>query len=239
MKTIFLTGSKGFIGSHLLPILEQLGYRVICGARNQTPPIPVEYIVHLAGTTTTSDSFIPELFDNNIVYAQRIMACNARIIYATSTSAAELSNPYAYTKRYIEYLGDKHGNATGLRFFNVYGSGNNKGIVKRALECAKTGEKLDLYGGDNIRDFIYIDNAVTAIINALDSKEKIIEVGTGDGMTVFEAITYIQFKTKSYFPINWMAGVKTDMKVSIASPGIGGCLSFEEGITKMLNHGII
>lgn len=230
-KTIFLTGARGFIGSHLLPLL--CGYDVTCGGYNEVPETIPDYIIHLAGTTTTTDTFIPELFDNNIVYARRIMDIPTRIIYATSTSAAELTNPYAYTKRYIEYLGESR-NATGLRFFNVYGCRNNKGIVKKALECAKSGDKMMLQGGYQVRDFIHVSDVVRAIVASLDSPEKIIEVGTGHGMTINEAMKIIEYVTGSNIDIVKMPYSKTDMMHSVATYGIPGWLSFEEGIKMMI-----
>lgn len=232
MKTIFLTGSKGFVGSHLLPVLQE-NYIVHCGGYNEVPQVHFDYIVHLAGTTTTTDTFLPELYDNNIVYAHKIMSIPTRIIYATSTSACELSNPYAYTKRYIEYLGAAC-NATGLRFFNIFGPKNNKGIVKKALECAKSGEKLLLQGGYQTRDFIYIDDVMKAIVGALDSTKKIIEVGTGHGITINEAIKIIEYVSGSNIHVVKMPYSKTDMMHSVADVGIKGCLSFEEGIKLML-----
>lgn len=231
-KTIFTTGSRGFIGSHLLPKLSE--YDVICGGYNELPAILPDYIIHLAAKTSTSDKFIPEIFENNVIYAKQIMSIPTRIIYASSTSAAELTNPYAYTKRYIEHLGSTC-NSTGLRFFNVYGNGNNKGIVKRAIDCIKTGEPMQLYGGEQVRDFIYIDDVTDAIINALDSEEKIIEVGTGVGTTIYAAIRLIEDVFFGRIRCDALyAPAKTDMSYSVANPGIPNCLTFEQGLKKML-----
>lgn len=234
MKRIFITGSKGFIGSHLLKALGK--YDVHCAEYNELPKHQYyyDYIIHLAATTTTSDKFHPELFENNIVYAKEIMSYPIRTIYASSTSAVELTNPYAYTKQYIEWLGAKHPNATGLRFFNVYGPENNKGIVKRAIECANSGEVMDLYGAYNFRDFIYIDDVVKCIIDSLDSEEKIIEVGTGKCMTVDKAIQTVSRVIGKPIKHRLLSAVKTDMKHSVANLGIPNCLSFEDGIKKML-----
>jgi len=161
------------------------------------------------------------------------MSIPTRIIYASSTSAEELTNPYAYTKRYAEYLGEK-ANATGLRFFNVYGEGNNKGIVRKALHCAKTGERMIVQGGYQVRDFIYIDDVVQTIVNCLDVPDKIVEVGTGHGMTINYALKVIQ-EIAGEFEIYRSGYSKTDMMHSVAKNGIPGCLGFEDGIKRMLN----
>jgi nucleoside-diphosphate-sugar epimerase len=224
-KTIFLTGSKGFIGSHLLKALTE--YEVHCAGYNEIPRCKYDYIIHLAATTTTSASFLPELFENNIVYAKQIMSMPGKKIYASSTSAEELTNPYAYTKRYLEYLGK---GSVGLRFFNVYGSDNNKGIIRKALQCAKTGEVLQVQGGCQVRDFIYIDDVVQAIIHRLDAKSGIYDIGTGKGRKIKDVLELIGCK----YALSAMA--ETDMKYSVAYPGISGCLSLEDGLIKMENE---
>lgn len=230
-KTIFITGSKGFIGSHLYNAIKN-DYNVICGGKNELPTFVPDYIIHLAATTTTSDSFIPEMFENNIIYAKQIMDIPTRIIYASSTSASELTNPYAYTKRYIEHLGSTR-NATGLRFFNVYGFGNNKGIVKKAIQCLKTGEKM--YVSNSVRDFIYIDDVVETIIQSLDCTEaKLIEVGTGKAIDMKKALSTICHVFNGKLNVKWVDIPQTDMKYSCANTGIVNCLSFEEGLSRML-----
>lgn len=234
MKRIFLTGSKGFIGQHLYERIKH-DYDVYCAGKNELPDYEYDYIIHLAATTTTSKEFLPELFENNIVYAKEIMSYPIRTIYASSTSASELINPYAYTKNYIEWLGQNHVNATGLRFFNVYGPNNNKGIVKHAIDCALSGKRIELYGGAAIRDFIYIDDVVDAIINSLDSSEKIIEIGTGVGTKVGDAVKLIYDMMDK--PLNYIIydNRSTDMRISVAKKAIGNCIALEDGIRKMLN----
>jgi len=235
MKTIFLTGSQGFIGRHLLPKLVGLGYNVYCGGRDELPKVNYDYLIHLAAVTTTSNEFNPRIFNSNILYTYNVMASHLfdRVIYASSTSAAEMTNIYAHTKRYAEHLGMAI-NSTGLRFFNVYGPNNSKGIVKKAIECAKSGEILTVAGGLQIRDFIYIDDVVRAIIDALDSTEKIIEVGTGIGMTIEQALNKISDAVEQQVKVNYIKSDPTDMLVSVAKPGITGCLVFEDGISRMI-----
>jgi nucleoside-diphosphate-sugar epimerase len=239
-KTIFITGSRGFIGRHLLKALDCALFDVIEAEHDELPDGPLcapDYIVHLAGTTTTSDSFIPELWHNNVTYSDLIMAeKDSKIIYASSTSAAELTNPYAYTKRYLEFLGEQHGNAVGLRFFNVYGPGNNKGIVNKAIQCAKTGETMQLWGGGNIRDFIYIDDVVRSIIASLEWAPGIYDVGTGRSISTDMAVCKVAKAMGVTINCNVMPPLKTDMKYSVANPGIEGCLTFEQGLERMLKE---
>lgn len=235
MKEIAVTGVYGFIGQHLCKKLTEYGHTVYEVGKGGTPHKRVDLIIHLGATTTLSKYFNPDLFKNNIVYADWLFSTNrnTKIIYASSTSAAELTNPYAYTKRYLEYLGEKHGNALGLRFFNVYGNGNNKGIIKRAIDCANSGETLMLSGGSQIRDFIYIDDVVNWICDNLDHEPGIVDIGRGEGMLINQAIKTVSKIMNKHIDIKYLPQSDTDMQISVAEPGIAG-ISLEEGLKKML-----
>ncbi len=231
---IFLTGGYGFVGKHLYKKLLELKHAVYLAGYNELPNDDYDIIIHLAAVTTTSSDFNPNMYDTNIVYAYNIMQYPCRIIYASSTSAAENTNPYAATKMYLEYLGEKHGNSVGLRFFNIYGSLNNKGIVKKAIECANSGEKLPLMFGFQVRDFIYIDDVVKAIIDRLDADPGIVDVGTGEGISILNAIRIISQVMGKPIHTDMYPNAKTDMECSVANPGLPNCLSFEDGLKKML-----
>lgn len=159
---IALTGATGFIGSHLLPKLIELGHTVDTNLwkfrYNQ-----YDLCIHLAAVTHIRSDFDGKLFDTNIVMAEEIFRMPCRIIYASSCSAKFMTNPYAYTKRYAEYLGERHGNALGLRFHNCYGPGNNKGIVKYLMD-KKDGETVNIRGPELVRDYIHVDDVVAYII---------------------------------------------------------------------------
>lgn len=232
---IFLTGGNGFIGSHLCKRLSELGH-VVCEADYNELPVNKlwDCVIHLAAKTTLSKEVTDEFWDSNCVYAHQILESHPRVIYASSTSASELTNPYACTKRYLEHIGQKHGNAVGLRFFNVYGNGCNRGIIKAAIDCANSGNILPLYGGDNIRDFIYIDDVVNWICTNLDKDPGIYDVGTGIGTSINDAVEMVHKITGKDIFIQGGFKSDVDMKVSIANPGMPNCLSLEEGLKKML-----
>lgn len=229
----FVTGFSGFIAKHLAKRLIEDGHdvdtiinskrvggteewmlnerlRIVDSCKIETGKY--DYVIHLAATTsikTDAATFIDVAY-NNIIFAQKVMSTPFRTIYASSTSVYELNNPYAYSKAFNEHLGNLHGNALGLRFFNCYGAGNNKGIVKRVIDCCLSGETLTLQGGDQIRDFIYIDDVVDIIIGHLDNPLQVMDVGTGVGTKIYDVVkiichTYMQIigKEGKPFRIEW------------------------------------
>jgi dTDP-L-rhamnose 4-epimerase len=89
-----------------------------------------------------------------------------------------------------------------LRLQNVYGPGQSPhnpytGIVTLFHRLASRGETLDVYeDGDIGRDFVYIDDVVSAILAAIarppgPEESRILDVGTGVGTTILEAASMI------------------------------------------------
>ena len=91
-----------------------------------------------------------------------------------------------YAELYHELFGLK---TTVLRFSSIYGPrySENLGtitIVNKFIDKAKQNEKLLIYGnGSQLRDFLYIDDALRAIFNAVKYKAaegEIFNIGSGE-----------------------------------------------------------
>lgn len=119
--------------------------------------------------------FDPKLIESNILLTNEVFKVPTRIIYASSCSAAFNTNPYAYTKIWAEYCGMRHGNAVGLRFHNVYGNGNKKGIVWHLLN-QQDGANLNIRGAELVRDYIHVDDVVNAILHHMNPSPIYIDI---------------------------------------------------------------
>lgn len=75
---------------------------------------------------------------------------------------------------------------TILRLANVYGPGDQERVIPVFVRRAIQGDALELYGGEQIIDFISIDRAVTALLRAqkLDAECGPLNIGSGVGTTV-------------------------------------------------------
>lgn len=163
MNKIFLTGSNGFVGKHLLRRLIEMDYHVETDIR-YLHTTKYDCVIHLAAKTNISCDFDPDLIESNIILTREIFKVNSRIIFGSSCSAEFLTNPYSYTKRYGEHLSQIHGNAVALRFFNIYGAGASRGVVKFLMD-QPNGAKIILRGIDQMRDYIHCDDVVDRIIS--------------------------------------------------------------------------
>jgi ADP-L-glycero-D-manno-heptose 6-epimerase len=106
-------------------------------------------------------------------------------------------NPYGFSKYLFDLWAEKKGfldKIVGLKFFNVYGpredhKGEMRSVVNKAFEQIKADGKVKLFkshrpdyeDGEQLRDFIYVKDAVKVIRFFLENPEKngIFNVGTG------------------------------------------------------------
>ncbi len=250
---IFITGATGFIGGHLLTKLQSLGHEVVTDMRYFESE-KWSAIIHLAATTHIREDFDHKIFESNIVLSKKIMSTPYRTIFASSCSAAHLTNPYAYTKRYCEWLGEKHGNAVGLRFFNCYGPNNNKGIVKFLCD-QPDGAKITIRGENLIRDYIHVNSVVDEICQHLEKKNNIvfsdeisgttiyeemksevIDVGTGVGTSTIDLVSLFTKLSGKKFYIETIPAGDNEPQSMISNNEIPNAIDLETGLLKMINN---
>ena len=185
---VLITGSNGFVGKNLIAHLsERSDIEVLRFTREDDPAqLPllmaeVDFVFHLAGVNRPKD---PGEFKAGNTDLTRVL-CDAVVttgrdipILYTSSSQAELDNPYGSSKREAEEvlmsLGKKHGIKVYIfRLPNVFGKWarpNYNSAV--ATFCYNTVHGLPIQVNDpnaNI-NLVYIDDVVSHFIAALDGK---------------------------------------------------------------------
>lgn len=88
---------------------------------------------------------------------------------------------------------------TILRLFNVYGGPKAQGVLNIFVERAKAGEPIVIYGGEQLRDFVYVTDVSRIIVDSLkieNTINEIINVGTGKGRTINEIAELV----REFFP---------------------------------------
>lgn len=122
----------------------------------------------------------------HLVYASSssVYGTNKKVPYSTSDKVDNPVSLYAATKKsnelfahaYCKLYGIK---ATGLRFFTVYGPMGRPDMAyfKFTNKLVK-GEPIQIYNnGDMYRDFTYIDDIVTGIVNVMQKTPELTEDG--------------------------------------------------------------
>ncbi len=118
-------------------------------------------------------------------------------------------NMYGYSKQMFDVWAKKNnafGKIVGLKYFNVYGpneyhKGNMRSVVHKAYEQIRDSGKVKLFksknsrykDGQQLRDFIFIKDAVDMTLFFLDKKNigGLFNVGTGKARTWNDLVTSI------------------------------------------------
>jgi nucleoside-diphosphate-sugar epimerase len=81
----------------------------------------------------------------------------------------------------------------GLRLFQVYGPGQPAAtVLGAALAAARAGQDFPMTAGEQIRDWVYIDDVVEGLLAAAlapDVEGESFELGTGVGYTLAEVVS--------------------------------------------------
>jgi len=164
---VLVTGSEGFIGTHLCRKLDDLGeiihrIDVALGTDILTYPLPdnIDRVFHLAAQT---DAYCANTWldaETNILGSIRIFEkYRTKVVFASSSMVNYPVNPYAISKRACEDYARMYGCAV-VRFCNIYGPGGHSFIEK--CEAAET---ITIYGtGEQKRTWQRVAVAVDALI---------------------------------------------------------------------------
>lgn len=270
MNRILCTGSSGFIGSHLMKKLDAVGYDLKSGQDiRDTEQLRsylkgIDIVVHLAANTSVKQAWDnpTDLYNTNIIGTSNVIeecirAKVKKIVFASSASVERpFANPYSFSKKTCEGLFETRKDeidCIALRFMNVYGKGQNPNygtVIPAFYNGIKKGE-IDIYGdGSYTRDFIWVDDIVTAIKKAIDYKHNnthkftSIEIGTGIPTSVNQLAKKMSKLLGKEPKINHLP-FRKEVKDSVAVPGIAlmtlgfkTTTTIDEGLKKLIETGI-
>ena len=161
-------------------------------------------------------------------------------------------SPYAASKLAAEHYCMAFQQAYGLktvilRPFNVYGLRQNDGVVARFIQRVKKGDLPIIYGnGGQTRDFVYVWDAVDAILLALKhdgAVGKVFNLGTGKATTVNElAGLLLRIFGKELKPIREEPRIGdvrqscADISKAEKELGYRPCFSLEKALRYLVEH---
>lgn len=193
---ISLTGSHGFIGSHLWKHLNDNGHTIECWDTKIGQDIKhfklshdTQLVIHLAALADVRASLQqPDLYwQENVLATKRIfdkcVARNIKTIYASSSTAREWwRNPYAITKKVCEQIAPE--NSCGMRFSTVWGDGARSSMLIPRIKARQL-----TYATEHVRDFIHVSDIVSAIdVIIKKGCVGVVDIGSGQATRIDQLV---------------------------------------------------
>lgn len=187
MATLLITGSEGFIGKNLLQRLSSTSHKIIGIDLHHTEDdltlalTQSDFIFHLAGVNRPTHE--GEFKESNIDFTHKLLTSLEKLhktipLVVTSSTQAELDNPYGRSKKSMEELvldwaNRTHSKAFIYRLTNVFGKWcrpNYNSAV--ATFCHNITHQLPLTVSDPSKtlQLLYIDDLITCFLNTLENE---------------------------------------------------------------------
>ncbi len=185
---VLVTGSNGFIGKNLIAELknnqdiEVMAYHR--GINDETLSDycqKADFVFHLAGVNRPETD--AEFVEGNVNLTEKILRLlkqhnNACPVMLSSSSQAELNNPYGESKQAGEELVFNHGaemNAPVFvyRFPNVFGKfsrPNYNSVIATFCHKIARNEAIQINDPNAQLNLVYIDDVIKELVNALNGK---------------------------------------------------------------------
>ena len=204
---VLLSGHKGFIGTQIFNWLKTSGYEFTGFDKDEKIPSDRFDIILNFGARTLirkSKEFPYEYFLDNLDLTLKLLEKARKddsvIVYPTSGSVMEPTNPYSLSKRQGEEWVKLYNKMYGVKFYvlklyNIYGETSTKGAVYLFSKAAIKGEPAIIFGdGTHKRDYTHVSDLVrfVSLILSNNVEPGIYEVGTGVGTSVLELISMIE-----------------------------------------------
>jgi len=202
MNRILITGYKGFIGKRLYEKLSLDDSNLIEGVDESYFNQPnwkdilnkilddfnPTIIFHVGACSDTMEKDVNYMMTRNYestkIIAEWSYIKNIKLVYSSSASIYGTNNDYpSNLYGWSKYVGEDIVIVNGgisLRYFNVYGPGEEQkgkmsSVAYQMFMKNKNGEEIKLFTGYPSRDFVYVDDVVSANIFAFEHYNELIQ----------------------------------------------------------------
>jgi UDP-glucose 4-epimerase len=196
-----------FDTKHVSEVLKECNYVIhmvgLPNARKAQERPQLSYDLNVRSTQAILEAMRESEVENIILPSSAAIYGKTEKDVVNEDTPSNPTNIYAYHKWIAEEICRSYSQnflikSTILRLFNVYGK-EGTGIINVLAEKALKNEPIVLYGENQLRDFIHIDDVAKAFSEILKCKEcanETINIGTGVGRSINDIVELV----KTYFP---------------------------------------
>jgi UDP-glucose 4-epimerase len=238
-NNITVTGSHGYIGSHLRNLIQADCIDLTVGSNilDSSLTLECDTLIHLAALVKVNESMHRpyDYYNTNVNGTINLLNKfrGKHFIFASTGASTQLNSPYAISKKICEDIIIEHCQKhkidfTIFRFYNVIGSrfgispSNPDGLFYALYTAAERGY-INIYGNDYdtkdgtcVRDYVHVMEIVEAIKIAIAAPSNSIEsLGHGTGYTVLELINKFKEVNNVNFEVRIKPRRQGDSPVSV------------------------
>ena len=232
--------------------IEEIDYANIFEAHSE-----IDFVIHTATAYGRNNESPWEIFEANTGFPLKLLdaasKANVKKFINTDTILDKYLNLYSLSKNHLLEWGKFYSMKNKIEFINMrlehfYGSGddNSKFTSFVINKCIANEDILQLTPGEQKRDFIYIDDVVSAYMIVLEKanidKNKWFDEydgGSGDSVTIKEFVQTVHRLTNSKIELNFGALPYRKGEVMSSSAEVKGLLDLGWGCKYNLEEGLI
>jgi UDP-2-acetamido-2,6-beta-L-arabino-hexul-4-ose reductase len=189
MMKILVTGSRGFIGKNLIAELKHRKDTEVFEFSKETKLNlldeyckKADFVYHLAGVNRPKDQ--SEFMDGNYGFTLTLLETlkkynNTCPVMVSSSTQAQLDNPYGISKKAGESLIFEYSKETGAKVLvyrlpNVFGKWckpNYNSAIATFCHNVANGLRIDVNDPNVTMNLVYIDDVIAELVNALNESE--------------------------------------------------------------------
>jgi nucleoside-diphosphate-sugar epimerase len=220
----------------------------------------IDFIVHTATSYGRNNETPMEIFEANTEFPLKLLdaasIANVKKFINTDTVLDKYLNLYSLSKNHLLEWGKFYSMRNKIQFVNMrlehfYGLGDDDSKFTTFVinKCLANSENLELTPGEQKRDFIYVDDVVSAYMTVLNNDNKDnkwfeeYDVGTGKSITIKEFVETVWRLTNSKIKLDFGVLPYRKDEIMNSTPNIKGLIdlgweckySLEEGLSLTIN----